>query len=123
MAAGDLLGRAQAFGIEAHEVDGQDVLAVNALAQDLVARARRGKGPFFMALNTYRYHGHHVGDINRSYYRTKEEEEGELEDGARSDHEFRRNGCSRRRSPAAEELERDGRRYQGGRRSGGRLCA
>jgi pyruvate dehydrogenase E1 component alpha subunit len=76
MAAGDLLGRARAFGIEAHEVDGQDVLAVNALAQDLVARARRGKGPFFMALNTYRYHGHHVGDINRGYYRTKEEEEG-----------------------------------------------
>ncbi len=75
MAAGDLLGRARAFGIEAHEVDGQDVLAVNALAQDLVARARRGKGPFFMTLNTYRYHGHHVGDINRGYYRTKDEEE------------------------------------------------
>lgn len=74
MAAGDLPARARAFGIEAHEVDGQDVLAVNALAQDLVARARRGKGPFFMLLNTYRYHGHHVGDINRAYYRTKEEE-------------------------------------------------
>jgi pyruvate dehydrogenase E1 component alpha subunit len=28
-----------------------------------------------MLLNTYRYHGHHVGDINRGYYRTKEEEE------------------------------------------------
>ncbi|MGI9449833.1 MAG: thiamine pyrophosphate-dependent dehydrogenase E1 component subunit alpha, partial [Geminicoccaceae bacterium] len=76
MAAGDLTGRARAFGIEAHEVDGQDVLAVNALARDLVARARRGKGPFFMVLNTYRFHGHHVGDINRGYYRTKEEEEG-----------------------------------------------
>ena len=25
-------------------------------------------------LNTYRYHGHHVGDINRAYYRSKEEE-------------------------------------------------
>ena len=25
--------------------------------------------------NTYRYHGHHVGDIDRSYYRSKEEEE------------------------------------------------
>jgi len=23
---------------------------------------------------TYRYHGHHVGDINRDYYRSKEEE-------------------------------------------------
>ena len=23
---------------------------------------------------TYRYHGHHVGDISRTYYRSKEEE-------------------------------------------------
>ena len=74
MAAGDLMARAKAFSIEAHEVDGQDVLAVNTLAQDLVARARKGEGPFFVQLNTYRYHGHHVGDINRGYYRTKEEE-------------------------------------------------
>ena len=27
-----------------------------------------------MQLDTYRYHGHHVGDINRDYYRSKEEE-------------------------------------------------
>jgi pyruvate dehydrogenase E1 component alpha subunit len=75
MAAGSLTGRAKAFGIETFEVDGQDVLAVNALAQDLVARARKGEGPFFMLLNTYRYNGHHVGDIDRSYYRSKEEEQ------------------------------------------------
>jgi pyruvate dehydrogenase E1 component alpha subunit len=74
MAAGDLGARAGAFGIETFEVDGQDVLAVNALTQDLVARARKGEGPFFITLNTYRYHGHHVGDINREYYRSKEEE-------------------------------------------------
>jgi pyruvate dehydrogenase E1 component alpha subunit len=74
MAAGDLSARAGAFGIETFEVDGQDVLAVNTLTQDLVARARKGEGPFFVTLNTYRYHGHHVGDINREYYRSKEEE-------------------------------------------------
>jgi len=74
-AAGDILDRARAFGIEVHEVDGQDVLAVNALAQDLVARARNGEGPFFVMLRTYRYNGHHVGDIDRSYYRSKEEEQ------------------------------------------------
>lgn len=74
MAAGELNARAAAFGIEAFEVDGQDVLAVNKLSQDLVARARKGGGPFFITLNTYRYHGHHVGDINRTYYRSKEEE-------------------------------------------------
>lgn len=74
MAAGELGDRAKAFGIDAFEVDGQDVLAVNQLTQELVARARMGEGPFFITLNTYRYHGHHVGDINRTYYRSKEEE-------------------------------------------------
>ncbi len=74
IAAGSITARAEAFGIEAHQVDGQDVLAVNELTQKLVARARKGEGPFFMELMTYRYHGHHVGDINREYYRSKEEE-------------------------------------------------
>jgi pyruvate dehydrogenase E1 component alpha subunit len=74
IAAGSLTARAEAFGIEAFEVDGQDVLAVNGLARRLVARARAGEGPFFVNLETYRWHGHHVGDINRGYYRSKEEE-------------------------------------------------
>ncbi len=74
MAAGVLTARAAAFGIETHVVDGQDVLAVNRLARELVERARKGEGPFFIQLDTYRYHGHHVGDINREYYRSKEEE-------------------------------------------------
>jgi pyruvate dehydrogenase E1 component alpha subunit len=74
IAAGSLLKRAEAFGIEAHQVDGQDVLAVNVLATELVERARKGEGPFFIQLDTYRYHGHHVGDINRAYYRSKDEE-------------------------------------------------
>ncbi|MCL1627740.1 thiamine pyrophosphate-dependent dehydrogenase E1 component subunit alpha [Roseibaca sp. V10] len=74
IAAGSITARAEAFGIEAHQVDGQDVLAVNELTQKLVARARKGEGPFFIELMTYRYHGHHVGDINREYYRSKDEE-------------------------------------------------
>jgi pyruvate dehydrogenase E1 component alpha subunit len=74
IAAGSITARAEAFGIESHQVDGQDVLAVNKLATDLVARARKGEGPFFVELMTYRYHGHHVGDINRDYYRPKDEE-------------------------------------------------
>ncbi|TDL86863.1 thiamine pyrophosphate-dependent dehydrogenase E1 component subunit alpha [Meridianimarinicoccus aquatilis] len=74
IAAGSITARAEAFGIEAFKVDGQDVLAVNDLTQKLVARCRKGEGPFFMELDTYRYHGHHVGDINREYYRSKAEE-------------------------------------------------
>ena len=80
MAAGAITARAEAFGIEAHRVDGQDFVAVNELSEKLVARARNGEGPFFIELATYRYHGHHVGDINRAYYRTKEEEQHWKED-------------------------------------------
>jgi pyruvate dehydrogenase E1 component alpha subunit len=74
IAAGSITARAEAFGIEAFQVDGQDVLAVNELSQKLVQRCRNGEGPFFIELMTYRYHGHHVGDINREYYRSKAEE-------------------------------------------------
>lgn len=72
--AGAMRARPEAFGIPAVEVDGQDVRAVYAAAQDAVARARRGEGPSFLLCHTYRFRGHHVGDINRSYYRSKEEE-------------------------------------------------
>src|SRR5436190_5007387 len=73
--AGSITARAEAFGIRAEEVDGQDVLAVRAAAQRAVDRARAGEGPSFLLCATYRYHGHHVGDIDRAYYRKKEEEE------------------------------------------------
>jgi len=73
--AGELTGRAEAFGIHTEIVDGQDVRLVHLAALKLVERARRGEGPAFMVCNTYRYQGHHVGDISRSYYRPKAEEE------------------------------------------------
>jgi acetoin:2,6-dichlorophenolindophenol oxidoreductase subunit alpha len=73
--AGDILARPRAFGIEAREVDGQDVRAVYASATELVERARQGGGPAFLLCHTYRYHGHHVGDVDRAYYRPKAEEE------------------------------------------------
>jgi acetoin:2,6-dichlorophenolindophenol oxidoreductase subunit alpha len=73
--AGDIPARASAFGVRAETVDGQDVGAVHAVATDLTERARRGEGPAFLLCNTYRYRGHHVGDINREYYRSKKEEQ------------------------------------------------
>jgi pyruvate dehydrogenase E1 component alpha subunit len=73
--AGDILDRGRAFGVPADSVDGQDVRAVHPTASKLVERARRGDGPAFLVCNTYRYTGHHVGDINREYYRSKQEEQ------------------------------------------------
>jgi pyruvate dehydrogenase E1 component alpha subunit len=73
--AGTILARATAFDVEAAIVDGQDVRAVNEVATRLVNRARTGGGPAFLQADTYRYSGHHVGDINREYYRSKVEEQ------------------------------------------------
>ncbi len=73
--AGEMSARAKAFGILAEQIDGQDVRLVYATAKRMVERARRGEGPAFIQCDTYRYHGHHVGDIQRAYYRPKEEEE------------------------------------------------
>lgn len=73
--AGDMLERGTAFGVHAESVDGQDVRAVFITARRLVEHARKGGGPAFLLCNTYRYHGHHVGDINREYYRSKQEEQ------------------------------------------------
>src|SRR3990167_8737151 len=73
--AGDLKARAEAFGIKTESIAGQDVGLVYTTTLPLVERSRQGKGPTFLICDTYRFHGHHVGDINRSYYRSKKEEE------------------------------------------------
>jgi pyruvate dehydrogenase E1 component alpha subunit len=73
--AGDMMARATAFGIPAETVDGQDVRAVYQAAKAIVDRTRSGAGPAFLVCNTYRFMGHHVGDVNREYYRSKQEEQ------------------------------------------------
>ena len=73
--AGDIATRGPAFGVPSQTVDGQDVRAVYAAAKSVADRARRGEGPSFLICNTYRFHGHHVGDVAREYYRTKQEEQ------------------------------------------------
>jgi pyruvate dehydrogenase E1 component alpha subunit len=73
--AGEVAARPSAFGIATETIDGQDVRAVHMTAKKCVERARRGDGPAFLECVTYRYHGHHVGDIARAYYRPKSEEQ------------------------------------------------
>ena len=43
-------------------MDGQDVFAVYAAAQEAVDRARRGEGPTLIEARTYRIEGHFIGD-------------------------------------------------------------
>lgn len=58
----DLSKRTEPFGFKGIEVDGNDLLAVHDLSTELVAKARKGEGPFFVVANTYRIYGHTVGD-------------------------------------------------------------
>ena len=64
--------RAMPFGIPAKVVDGTDVVAVYEATAEAVQRARSGGGPSLIECDTYRYHGHHVGDPGVGY-RPKEE--------------------------------------------------
>jgi len=49
---------ARVLGMESHGADGNDVEAVYALSQAAVATARRGAGPVFLELATYRWREH-----------------------------------------------------------------
>jgi acetoin:2,6-dichlorophenolindophenol oxidoreductase subunit alpha len=67
----DLTKRAEAYGMTATKVDGQDVEAVYRVTQKAVKHAREGKGPVFVVCDTYRLTGHYVGDPQ--VYRPREE--------------------------------------------------
>jgi len=67
----DLTHRAQAFGMHALHVDGQDIEAVHVAALDALAYARAGEGPVFLLCETERLTGHYIGDAQ--LYRDKDE--------------------------------------------------
>jgi len=63
--------RAAAFGIEAVQVDGNDLELMYNAVEQAVAKARVGSGPIYIEAMTYRLWGHMMGDPE--VYRTKEE--------------------------------------------------
>jgi len=72
--AGSILGRAEAFGIPAYSVDGQDAEAVLALAQQAVRIARAGPGPVLIECHTFRFDAHHTFELRvRTDYRGADE--------------------------------------------------
>ena len=72
--AGKIVARAEAMEIPTLIVDGMDVWAVRAAAEDAAGRVRRGEGPVFVEARTYRFVGHSRSDPGK--YRPP----GELEE-------------------------------------------
>jgi pyruvate dehydrogenase E1 component alpha subunit len=62
----EIIRRAEGYGIEAHSLDGNDVLSVYETMLKSVERCRKGKGPILLECKTWRHRGHFEGE-NPSY--------------------------------------------------------
>ncbi len=71
--AGEFFKRGEGFDIPGEQVDGMDVLAVQAVARQALDYVRSGNGPYILEVKTYRYRGHSMSDPAK--YRTKDEVE------------------------------------------------
>ncbi|WP_026732160.1 pyruvate dehydrogenase (acetyl-transferring) E1 component subunit alpha [Fischerella sp. PCC 9605] len=69
----EIYKKASVFNMVGVEVDGMDVMAVRAVAQEAVARARAGEGPTLIEALTYRFRGHSLADPDE--LRSKAEKE------------------------------------------------
>jgi pyruvate dehydrogenase E1 component alpha subunit len=70
-AQADFSKRGASFNIPGKQVDGMDVRAVKAAAEDALDWCRASNGPIILEMMTYRYRGHSMSDPAK--YRTKEE--------------------------------------------------
>src|SRR5207249_3347355 len=67
----DMSKRALAYDMRAIKVDGQLVEEVYERAREALEHARSGEGPVFLDVETFRMHGHYIGDPQ--VYRSKED--------------------------------------------------
>jgi pyruvate dehydrogenase E1 component alpha subunit len=72
-----LHGKAAAYGMPSHEVNGMELMAVREALSDAIDLARKDKRPTLIEAETYRYRGHSMSDPGK--YRSREEVEQMME--------------------------------------------
>jgi pyruvate dehydrogenase E1 component alpha subunit len=78
-AVSEIIQKACGYGMPAYDVDGMDILAVKDMVFERLEDIRKGNGPQFLEVCTYRFRGHSMGDPER--YRSKEEVKKFVENG------------------------------------------
>jgi pyruvate dehydrogenase E1 component alpha subunit len=68
-----MIKRAKGYNIPAKQIDGMNIFEVYEATNKALTACRKGKGPQFLEMITYRYEGHSIGD------RTRYRPEGELD--------------------------------------------
>lgn len=75
----DLYKRGLSIGVESHQIDGNDPLAVYHLTLEAAEKCRAGKGPILIEAKTFRHMGHHVNDPGKympedrlAYYKARD---------------------------------------------------
>jgi pyruvate dehydrogenase E1 component subunit alpha len=70
-AVSEIRQKAEGYLIPNECVDGMDIMKVREAGQRAIEKVRSSKSPYFLEIETYRFHGHSMGDPER--YRTSEE--------------------------------------------------
>lgn len=70
-AVSEIRQKAEGYGIPNERIEGMDVMRVREETLRVLEKVRKGGGPYFLEIMTYRYRGHSMGDAER--YRDKEE--------------------------------------------------
>lgn len=75
--AGNIVKRAEGYGMLAREVDGLSFTDVYENSLEVISRAREGGGPALLHISTERFYGHYSGDVDtyRSEAHKKEQRE------------------------------------------------
>lgn len=68
---GDIVDRADAYGMKKAMLNGMDVFTVYEKMKEIAAEIRKDSLPWFVEIRTYRYRGHSMSDPQK--YRSKEE--------------------------------------------------